>query len=98
MSRMMIIDSVANFIHIVKTAGIYEGLFELGATIEAGQKLGQVHFVDNPSRAPEQIIAQCSGVLMGVRGPSFVSMGDCVGVIAQKLEGELLRVPPDNLP
>jgi predicted deacylase len=48
--------------------------------------------VTNPFRTPEKIMAQCSGVLVGVRGPSFVSMGDCVGVIAQKLEGELERI------
>jgi N-alpha-acetyl-L-2,4-diaminobutyrate deacetylase len=89
--QLMEIPEAQNY-HTVTTEGIYEGLFELGAIVEEGQTLGQVHFVTNPFRTPEKIMAQCSGVLVGVRGPSFVSMGDCVGVIAQKLEGELERI------
>lgn len=69
--------------HMVTSDGIYEDFFELGAWVKAGEPLGQVHFIDHPTWEPEQINAQCSGMIIGTRGPSVVSSGDCVAVLAQ---------------
>ncbi len=64
------------------TSGIYEAFFTLGAKVTEGQPLGQIHYVAEPHRTPEVIVANKSGVLIGTRGPGFVEAGDCVAALA----------------
>lgn len=84
-TQLMEVSEAANY-HIVTSNGVYESLCELGEEVEIGQTLGQVHFIEYPSRPPEQIIANRSGMIIGIRGPSQVSIGDCVAVIATQFE------------
>jgi N-alpha-acetyl-L-2,4-diaminobutyrate deacetylase len=79
-TRFMEIPNAENY-HIVTLSGIYESLFELGQWVEKDQILGYVHFADQPTREPEQIVARCGGMLIGIRGPSQVTSGDCVAVV-----------------
>lgn len=65
------------------TSGIYEAFFTLGSEVSAGQQIGQVHYIAEPNRPPEVIIAKKSGVLIGTRGPGFVEAGDCVAALAR---------------
>jgi N2-acetyl-L-2,4-diaminobutanoate deacetylase len=65
------------------SAGIYETFYDLGEKVETGLPVGQIHYVDDPARKPEIIIAQRSGELVGTRGPGSVEKGDCVSVIAK---------------
>jgi N-alpha-acetyl-L-2,4-diaminobutyrate deacetylase len=81
-TRVMEVPEPENY-HTVWDDGIYESYHDLGDSIEAGQPLGQVHFVQHPQRPPQPVVAQRSGVLIGRRGPGFVETGDCVAVVAQ---------------
>lgn len=82
--RIMETPGAENY-HFVTVDGIYEPFFDLGVIVSAGQPLGQVHFVQHPTREPQIVRAQSSGVLIGTRGPGFVKSGDCVGLVAYEL-------------
>ncbi len=63
-------------------SGIYENLVDLGAEVQAGQPVGQIHFLERPDRKAEPVIAPYAGVLIATRGPSLIAQGDCAAVIA----------------
>jgi N-alpha-acetyl-L-2,4-diaminobutyrate deacetylase len=87
-TQLMEVAESANY-HIVMGNGVYESLCELGQEVEIGQILGQVHFIEYPSKLPEQVFASRSGTIIGIRGPSQVSIGDCVAVVAQGIKESL---------
>jgi N-alpha-acetyl-L-2,4-diaminobutyrate deacetylase len=68
--------------HFSPADGIYESFHEVGARIEKGQRLGQVHFVERYDRPPEPVIAQTSGILVCRRFPARIRQGDCAATIA----------------
>ncbi|MFQ5613715.1 MAG: succinylglutamate desuccinylase/aspartoacylase family protein [Anaerolineae bacterium] len=84
-SRLMEVPEPENY-HMALADGIYESFYELGAWVEAGDPLGQIHFIENIAREPQLIIAQRSGMLLCTRGPGFVEIGDCVAVVARDLD------------
>jgi N-alpha-acetyl-L-2,4-diaminobutyrate deacetylase len=63
-------------------SGMYETLVDLGSDVAAGQPVGLIHFLERPDREPASIVAPSKGVLVGTRGPSMVTQGDCVACIA----------------
>ncbi len=67
-------------------SGIYENIAELGRDVAAGERVGQIHFLERPEREPVPIIAPSAGVLIGCRGPSLVAQGDCVACIAHDVD------------
>src|SRR5262249_40905318 len=67
-------------------SGIWESLVDLGAAVEAGQPVGQIHFLERPEREPERIIAPTAGLVLAARGPSRVAQGDCVACIAHEVD------------
>lgn len=66
--------------------GIYETFFEVGQEVKEGHALGQVHFPERHDYAPEQVIAQSSGILICRRFPRGTQRGDCVAVVARPQE------------
>lgn len=62
--------------------GVYEACVYLGQEVEAGQLVGRIHFLEIPSRAPIECIAERSGVVVCKHVPGLVQSGDCVTVIA----------------
>ena len=66
--------------------GIYESYLEVGASVEAGQALGQMHFLERASRPPEVVVARTSGVLIGRRAIGVTAQGDNVATIAREIE------------
>jgi N-alpha-acetyl-L-2,4-diaminobutyrate deacetylase len=72
-------------------SGIYEALVPLGSTIEPGQPVGQIHFIERPDRDPVRIIAPTGGVLLATRGPALVAQGDCVACIAHDVDPGVLE-------
>jgi N-alpha-acetyl-L-2,4-diaminobutyrate deacetylase len=87
-TRLMEVPGPENY-HTAMADGVYEPFFELGDTVEAGDLLGQVHFLEDCSRPPQPILAQRSGLLIGVRSPANVERGDCVAVVARDLAGSV---------
>ena len=65
--------------------GIYEPFYHLGDAIEKDNPVGQIHFIDNPERAPIPLIARQSGTFFCRRVQGRVERGDCVAVIAKDL-------------
>lgn len=63
-------------------SGLYENCVELGEDAHAGDVLGQVHSLEDPSRQPVPVLAHSDGVLVANRGPSIVGQGDCVACLA----------------
>ena len=71
-------------------SGLFETRVALGQTIEAGQAVGRLHFVEAPDRAPVDIIAHTSGIVCSVRALAPTQQGDCVTVIGQVCRREEL--------
>lgn len=72
-------------------SGIYENLVDLGANVSAGERVGQIHFLERPDREPTPVFAPSAGVLIGNRGPSVVAQGDCVACIAHDVDLSTLK-------
>jgi predicted deacylase len=72
-------------------SGVWESLADLGAEVAAGQRLGQIHFLERPDREPVVVTTPAAGVLLATRGPSLVAQGDCVACIAHDVEPQVLE-------
>jgi predicted deacylase len=68
-------------------AGLFEPFTELGATVEAGQPCGQVHFVDDPGREPVIARFRVGGTMISKRHFGRVERGDCVAHLATEWNG-----------
>jgi ectoine utilization protein EutE len=62
--------------------GTYEPFVELGDAVEAGQALGQIHFLHRHDREPVPIVSRRSGMLICRRPLAQVKAGDCLGIVA----------------
>jgi predicted deacylase len=58
--------------------GLFEPAVRLGDRVEAGQRAGQVHFVDNPARPPVPCHFKAGGMVICKRHFGRVERGDCV--------------------
>jgi predicted deacylase len=65
-------------------AGVYENLVSLGAEVQAGQVVGQIHDFDHPDLSPIPVTSDVSGVVAVIRGFPPVVNGDCVCVVGRK--------------
>jgi predicted deacylase len=61
--------------------GVFEAFHALGERVETDEPAGQIHFLDDPARAPEVARFRTSGMLYGKRAPGRVERGNCVGVV-----------------
>ncbi len=67
-------------------SGVYENLVPLGESVDAGQPVGAIHFLERPDRDPIYVLANSAGVLLATRAPSVVAQGDCVACIAHDID------------
>jgi uncharacterized protein len=65
--------------------GLFEPAFELGDTVEAGQRAGLIHFMDDPASPPVEIRFQAAGLVICRRPILQVERGDCLGHLATDL-------------
>ena len=68
-------------------AGLFEPAVELGDLVRGGDPCGQVHFVDNPARAPEVCHFERDGMVICKRHFGRVERGDCVVHLATEYAG-----------
>lgn len=66
-------------------AGLFEPFVELGDDVEAGEPCGQVHFMDDPARAPVVCHFKAAGTVFCKRQFGRVVRGDCVAHLASDL-------------
>lgn len=64
-------------------SGIFEPFYEMGAWIEAGRAVGQLHLVEQPFAAPLPVPARTSGLLMSRRAFPLTRQGDCVATLVR---------------
>ena len=69
-------------------SGVFETGLDLGAKVKHGQRVGFIHHLERPDRAPEPLVAQSSGYLITIRAPCLTQQGDCVAVIAQPVSAK----------
>ncbi len=67
--------------------GIFEPFHKNGEEVRAGQPAGRIHVTWDPTRAPETLHYQASGVLYGRRQPGRVRPGNCCLVVAAPYQG-----------
>ena len=68
-------------------AGLFEPEFELGDTVEAGQRAGLIHFMDDPATPPREVHFRAGGLAICRRPILRVELGDCLGHLATDLAG-----------
>ena len=65
--------------------GLFEPAFELGDTVDARQRAGLIHFMDDPASPPVEVRFQASGLVICKRPILQVERGDCLGHLATDL-------------
>ena len=80
-SRLMKIPDLDHFV-MAPDDGLYEPFIELGDVVEAGQAIGQVHYLQHTEKAPWVAHSKVSGTLINKRPPGKVSRGDNVAIFA----------------
>jgi len=66
--------------------GMIETMVDLGEPVEAGQVLSRIHSVGRTGGAPREIRAKMSGMLAARHFAGLVKAGDCVSVIAARVD------------
>lgn len=72
--------------YLARISGIFEPCVRLGDEVATGQRLGQIHTLDDPERDPYQVIAVQDGIVLGRRGPGVTTRGDNVALVARVIE------------
>lgn len=76
-TRLMEVPGRDHFVYAPEP-GLFEPKVKLGDAVQAGQLAGEVHFVDNPARAPVPCHFQADGMVICKRHFGRVERGDCV--------------------
>jgi predicted deacylase len=71
--------------------GLYETLVDPGDTVQAGQPVGRLHFLQRPDRPAVTIPAASAGVVCAIRALTPTEPGDCVAAIGHPCSVEELR-------
>ena len=69
-------------------SGVFEVAVDLGAKVKKGQTIGFIHHLERPDREPEIIVSHAAGYLITMRAPCLTQQGDCVAVVAQKVNAK----------
>ena len=70
-----------------RTEGLFEICHDLGAHVEEGDVIARVHYLEDPDRAPTDLIAGVSGQIVCRHMPGLIKRGDCAAVIAEPWPG-----------
>ncbi len=67
--------------------GVIELLVELGGTVKKGEPLARIYAPERTGVAPTICHAKMDGLLVARHFPGLVKTGDCVAVVARRIEG-----------
>ncbi len=84
-TRPMVIPSSTDY-GFAPVRGIYAPCVPLGASVMAGDLLGEIYRIDDPLAKPAEIRASRSGLLWCVRGQGRIAVGDCSAVVVSSWE------------
>lgn len=73
--------------HFATRDGLMHPLSDLGESVRAGQPIAQIWPPDRTGVRPVQILANRDGVIAARHFPGLVQTGDCMAVIADRLDG-----------
>jgi N-alpha-acetyl-L-2,4-diaminobutyrate deacetylase len=79
--------SVDNYL-LAPESGLWETFVDLGDTVDPGQPVGQIHFLERPDREPAVVHAITGGLVMVVRAIAPTAQGDNVVVIGKPVSIE----------
>jgi N-alpha-acetyl-L-2,4-diaminobutyrate deacetylase len=82
--------SVDNYL-LAPESGLWETFVDFGERVDAGQPVGQIHFLERPEREPAVVHAITGGVVAVVRAIATTAQGDNVVVIGKEVSVEDLR-------
>lgn len=66
--------------------GLIETMVDLGDPVEQGQVVARIHPIGRTGQAPQEVRAGISGLLAARHYPGLVQAGDCVSVMAVRLD------------
>ncbi|QKC74050.1 MULTISPECIES: N(2)-acetyl-L-2,4-diaminobutanoate deacetylase DoeB [Mesorhizobium] len=66
--------------------GMIETMVDLGESVQEGSVLARIHSVGRTGVAPQEIWAKMSGMLAARHFPGLVKAGDCVAVVAVRVD------------
>jgi len=66
--------------------GMIETMVDLGESVQEGSVLARIHSVGRTGVAPQEIRAKMSGMLAARHFPGLVKAGDCVAVVAVRVD------------
>ena len=74
---------VENYL-LAPECGLWETFVDLGERVDAGQPVGQIHFLERPDREPSRRRARNDGIVFVVRAIATTDQGDNVAVIGTR--------------
>lgn len=83
--RLLMATDVDDYV-LAPESGLFETLVDLGQTVEPGDLVGRIHFLERPDRAPEPVRAVNGGVVCVVRAIATTDQGDNVVVTAREVD------------
>jgi N-alpha-acetyl-L-2,4-diaminobutyrate deacetylase len=84
-SRTMEVPGLENY-SLAPSDGVFESFIELGHWVDAGEQIGQIHFLNDITREPIPITAKRPGMIITMRGPGWIERGDCAAVVAREIQ------------
>lgn len=80
-SRLMKIPDLDCFV-MAPDDGLYEPFIDLGDAVDAGQAIGQVHYLHHTDKQPWVVHTKAAGTLINKRPPGKVTRGDNIAIFA----------------
>jgi predicted deacylase len=68
--------------------GLWETFVDVTDRVEAGQPLGQMHFLERPDREPSVVTAAMPGVVCSIRAIATTTQGDKLAVIGREVRAK----------
>ncbi|WP_027146092.1 succinylglutamate desuccinylase/aspartoacylase family protein [Mesorhizobium sp. WSM3626] len=84
-TRFMTVKGHSAFVY-ARDRGIFEPAAEIGEEVVGGQIAGRIHFPDLPTREPEALFFESSGLVACRRAPSLTERGDCLFKVMADLD------------
>lgn len=84
-TRLMTVKGHSAFVY-ARDRGIFEPAADIGDEVVSGQIAGKIHFPDLPTREPETLFFESSGLVACRRVPSLTDRGDCLFKVMADIE------------